>query len=312
MPKPILIDCDPGHDDAIAILLALGNPEVDLVGVTTVAGNGTLQNTTLNARRVIALTGITDLPLAAGAPRPLIREARTAADIHGESGLDGTEWGHDLAPLSSEHAVDLIIELASAHRGDLTLVPTGPLTNIAMALRREPRLAEWVREVIFMGGSYSRGNTTPAAEFNMLVDPEAAAIVVEAPWQVTMVGLDLTHQALATEEVLDRIAALGTPLSSTVVDILRFFAGTYRKRFLMAAPPVHDPCTVARIIAPEVVCCVEAFVAVETTGTWTSGMTIVDFDGLLDRPRRALVATDLDADGFWDLVVDALARLSPS
>ena len=206
MPRPILIDCDPGHDDAIAILLALGNESVDLVGVTTVAGNGTLENTTLNARRVLALAGVDSLPLAAGAPRPLMRDRRTAADIHGESGLDGTEWGEFLAPLLPDHAVDLIVDLASTHRGEFTLLPTGPLTNIALALRREPRLTAWVREVVLMGGSYTRGNTTPAAEFNMLVDPEAAAVVFGAPWQVTMIGLDVTHRALATRDVLDRIA----------------------------------------------------------------------------------------------------------
>jgi purine nucleosidase len=197
LPRKILIDCDPGHDDAMAIMLAAGNPEIELMAITTVAGNQTLPKTTLNARRVCSVAGI-DVPIAAGCDRPLLRELVIAPMTHGDSGLDGPNFGEPTVPLDERHAVDLIIATALADPGEVTLVPIGPLTNIATAIRREARLVENVREVVLMGGAYTRGNSTPAAEFNVFVDPEAAAIVFEAGWPLTMVGLDLTHQALAT------------------------------------------------------------------------------------------------------------------
>ncbi len=302
MPRRIILDCDPGHDDAMAILLAHGSPEVELVAITTVAGNQTLDKTSRNAQRVATVAGIRDVPVAAGCDRPLLRELVTAADVHGTSGLDGHQWEDPTVPLAPTHAVDLIVELAMA--GDVTLVPVGPLTNLAMALRREPRLADRVQEVVLMGGSFTRGNRTPAAEFNILVDPEAAAIVFEAGWPLTMVGLDLTHQALATPEVVARIRGLGTPLARTVVDLLEFYGA--RTPAGLAGAPVHDPCAVARVVRPELVECLPAFVAVETHGRWTSGMTVVDFRA--ERPN-AQVATRLDVDGFWDLMVGAIERI---
>src|SRR5256885_7456766 len=209
--KKIILDCDPGHDDAMAILLANGNPEIELLAITTVAGNQTLEKTSLNARRVCTVAGIRDVPVAAGCDRPLIRELKTAAYIHGESGLDGPSFGEPTVPLDGRHAVDLIIELLMRSKGDITLVPTGPLTNIAMALRKEPRIVQKAREIILMGGAYTRGNTTPAAEFNIHVDPEAAAIVFTAGWPLTMVGLGLSHQAPSTPAPLARLAAPGSP-----------------------------------------------------------------------------------------------------
>jgi purine nucleosidase len=199
-----------------------------------------------------------------------------------------------------------------ASSGDVTLVPTGPLTNIALALRREPRLARRVEEVVLMGGSYTRGNLTPAAEFNIGVDPEAAAIVFDAGWPLTMVGLDLTHQARATPEVLSRIARVGTPLARTVLQMLDFYGERYRASGSMDAPPLHDPCAVARVIRPELVRCVDAAVNVETEGRWTSGMTVTEFRAARGHAFNAKVATELDFEGFWDLVLDALTRIGPA
>ena len=306
--KKIILDCDPGHDDAMAILLAHGNPEIELVAITTVAGNQTLDKTSLNARRVATVAGIRDVPVAAGCDRPLTRELKTAGYIHGESGLDGPAFGEPTVPLDSRHAVDLIIELLMHSNGDITLVPTGPLTNIAMAVRKEPRIVPKVQELILMGGAYTRGNTTPAAEFNIYVDPEAAEIVFRAGWPLTMVGLDLTHQALATPAVLERIAALGTPVARLAAQLMEFFRQTYRRNAGFDSPPVHDPCAVARVIDPNVMQCVNAFVAIETRGEYSSGMTVTDFSSRLG-PTNAQVATKLDVDLFWDLMVDAIRRI---
>jgi purine nucleosidase len=309
MPRQIIIDCDPGHDDAMAILLAHGNPEIELLAITTVAGNQTLEKTTLNARRICSVANITGVPVAAGCDRPLLRPLVTAAETHGESGLDGPRFEDPTTPLAAMHAVDLIIDLVMGSPGRVTLVPIGPLTNIAIALRKEPRLATAVQEVVLMGGAQTRGNSTPAAEFNIFVDPEAAAIVFEAGWPLTMIGLDLTHQALATPEIVERIGSLGTPVAVIAAELMRFFASTYKATSGFDSPPVHDPCAVARLIDPSLVECVETYVAVETHGTTTSGMTSVDFDNRFRREPNALVATKLDFDGFWDLMVDALARI---
>jgi purine nucleosidase len=308
MPRKIILDCDPGHDDAMAILLAHGNPEIELLAITTVAGNQTVDKTSLNARRVCTVAGIRDVPVASGCDRPLTRELKTAAYIHGESGLDGPAFGEPTVPLDERHAVDLLIELLMSSNGDITLVPTAPLTNIAMALRKEPRIVHKVQEIVLMGGAYTRGNTTPAAEFNIAVDPEAAAIVFAAGWPLTMVGLDLTHQALATPAVLQRIAALGTPVAKIAVELMEFFRETYRRQAGFDSPPVHDPCAVARVIDPQVMQCVDGFVAIETRGEFTAGMTVTDFSGRLGRPN-VQVATQLDVDAFWNLMVDAIERI---
>jgi purine nucleosidase len=312
MPRKVILDCDPGHDDAMAILLAHGSPEIELVAISTVAGNQTVDKTSLNACRVCTVAGIRDVPVAAGCAVPLIRNLQTAGYIHGETGLDGPAFGEPTVKLDPRHAVDLLIDLLMASAGDITLVPTAPLTNIAMALRKEPRIVSKVQEVVLMGGAYTRGNTTPAAEFNIAVDPEAASIVFSAGWPLTMVGLDLTHQALATPAVLQRITALGTPIARIAVQLMEFFRESYRRHSGFDSPPVHDPCAVARVINPRIVECVDAFVAVEMRGEWSAGMTVTDFSGRLGRPVNAKVATRLDIDGFWDLMVDALERIGES
>lgn len=311
MPQKVILDCDPGHDDAIAIMLAHGNPDVDLVAITTVAGNQTLDKTTLNARRVCTIADIRDVPIAAGCDRPLVRPLVTAGDIHGESGLDGPTFPSPTVELADIHAVDLITEQIMAAPGEIVLVPTGPLTNIAMALRKEPRISDNVREVVLMGGAYTRGNRTPAAEFNIFVDPEAASIVFDAGWPITMVGLDLTHQAEATPEVVERIRRIGTPVAGTIVELLEFFGGSNRRTHGMASPPLHDPCAVARVARPGVVASSEAFVAIETQGRWTSGMTVTDFRPRNGRAFNCRVATKLDVDGFWDLLVESIEAITP-
>ena len=310
MPRKVVLDCDPGHDDAVALLLAHGSPEIELLAVTTVAGNQTLEKVTRNALAVARVGGVSGVPFAAGCARPLLRDARVAGDIHGESGLDGPVLPEPELALDPRHAVDLIIDTVLAHPpGTVTLVPTGPLTNVALAVRKEPRIVERVAEVVLMGGAYGRGNRTPVTEFNIGCDPEAAQIVVREPWPLTMVGLDLTHQALATSEVVARIAALNTAPARFVADLLEFFGGTYRTLQGFPAPPVHDPCAVAFVIDPAVLTTRRAPLDVELHGALTTGMTVADLRGAEPAGCHTRVAVTLDHTRFWDLVVDALTRL---
>lgn len=310
MARKIILDCDPGHDDAIAMLLAHGNPDVELVAVTTVVGNQTLEKVTRNALSVARIAGITGVPFAAGCPRPLVRTVETAAEIHGESGIDGPVLPEPTLDLDPRHAVDLIIDTVMAHEpGEITIVPTAGLTNIALAVRKEPRIAERVREVVLMGGGYHTGNWSAVAEFNIKIDPEAAHIVFNAGWPVTMVGLDLTHQALATPEVVERIANVGTKPAVFVNELLDFFGAMYLKNQGFEAPPVHDPCAVAYVIDPSVMTVRKAPVDIELTGTLTLGMTVADFRAPAPADCRTQVAVDLDHERFWDLVVDALERI---
>jgi purine nucleosidase len=308
-PVPTILDCDPGHDDMVAIMLAAAHPRIHLLAITTVAGNGTLERTTHNARAVCSMAGIRDVPIAAGAPGPLVGTLRTAAHVHGESGLEGAELADPDVPLACGHAVDLMARLLREATQPVTLVPTGPLTNVALLLRTHPELAERVREIVLMGGSTDVGNVEPLAEFNIHVDPEAADVVFSSGLPVTMCGLNVTHQALATEAVLDRLRGLGTPLADTVVRLLGFFRDRYRDIWGLPAPPVHDPVAIARVIDPGLVRCEEAHVAVELHGTHTRGATVCDRFGVRGRTPNARVATELDAAGFWDLVVEAVDRL---
>jgi purine nucleosidase len=304
----IILDCDPGHDDAMAIVLAHGSPEIELAAITTVAGNHPLELTTLNARRICSLCHI-EVPIAAGCSAPLIRPLVTAPEIHGETGLEGHLWPDPTAAIVPDHAVDLIIDLVMAAPGEITLVPTGPVTNIAMALRKEPRIASRVREVVLMGGAWSRGNMTPAAEFNTYVDPEAAAIVFGGAWTVTMIGLEVTELAVATEDVFQRIDAVATPVAKAVSGMLRFYQAQQLREVGIAAPPVHDPCAVARVARPELVECRDAYIEVELAGRLTTGMTVTDFRKVEGRPFNAKAGTSLAVAGFWDLFLDALARI---
>jgi purine nucleosidase len=310
MPARIILDCDPGHDDAIAMLLAWGSPEIDLVGVTTVMGNQTIEKVTRNALAVARIAGITGVPFARGADKPLEREVETAESIHGESGLDGPELPEPMLAVDPRHAVDFIIEtVMAAPPGTITLVPTGALTNIALAVHKEPRIVSRVREVVLMGGGVHEGNWSAVAEFNIVIDPEAARIVFTAGWPLTMVGLDATHQALATPNVRSAIAAVGTAPARFVGELLDFFAQTYRDQQGFEHPPVHDPCAVAYVIDRSVLTTVRVPLDVETTGTLTLGMTVADFRAPAPADCQTQVALSLDKDRFWALIVDALVRI---
>lgn len=306
----IILDCDPGHDDAIALLLAHGNPEIELVAVTTVHGNQTIEKVTSNALAVATIAGITGVPFAAGAHRPLVRAVEVAGAIHGDSGLDGPVLPEPTVTLDPRHAVDLIIEtVMSAEPGTITLVPTGALTNIAIAARKEPRIVERVKEVVLMGGGYHTGNWSAAAEFNIVIDPEAAHIVFNEPWPLTMVGLDLTHQALATPDVVAAISAVGTAPARFVVELLEFFRGTYLESQGFEHPPVHDPCAVALVIDRTLMSVVRVPLDIELTGSLTLGMTVADFRSPAPETCTTHAATDLDHARFWGLIVDALERI---
>ncbi|KOG51841.1 ribonucleoside hydrolase [Streptomyces griseoflavus] len=310
MARKIILDCDPGHDDAIAMLLAHGNPDIDLVAVTTVVGNQTLEKVTRNALSVARIAGITGVPFAAGCPRPLVRTIENAPEIHGDTGLDGPDLPEPDIELDRRHAVDLIIDTVMSHEpGEITIVPTAGLTNIAMAVRKEPRIAERVREVVLMGGGYHEGNWSAVAEFNIVIDPHAAHIVFNERWPVTMVGLDLTHQALATPEVTKKIAEVGTKPARFVLELLDFFRDAYRENQGFEYPPVHDPCAVAYVIDPDVMTVRKAPVDIELTGGLTMGMTVTDFRWPLPEDCRTQVAVQLDHERFWNLVVDALERI---
>ena len=300
-PRKVILDCDPGIDDAFAIAFGCGHPGLDLCGVTTVAGNVGLDRTTGNALAVLEFLGRKDVPVAAGSPVPLLRPFTDAHDVHGETGLGTARLPAPRGQPVAAHAVDFLIERIAAAPGEVTLVATGPLTNIALAVRRHPPLVTQVADFVIMGGSASRGNVTPAAEFNIWCDPEAAAIVFAAGWRVTMAGLDVTHQALATAEVRDRLRPLGRLSDELLLPGLR----GYQSLADAAGQPVHDVCALALVAAPGLFGCRQAQVEVETQGRWTAGMTVTDFAA---DAHNALVAMSVDAAGFWDMVVGALHR----
>ncbi|MDU7102254.1 MAG: nucleoside hydrolase, partial [Corynebacterium sp.] len=292
--------------------LAMGNPNIELLGITTVGGNQTLDKVSHNALVVKEIAGHPEVPVYAGCDRPLVRPVEVAEAIHGSTGMDveGVQLPEPSTALADAHAIDFIIDTIMSHEpGTITLVPTGPLTNIAMAARKEPRIVERVKEVVLMGGGYHEGNWSPVAEFNIKIDPEAAHIVFEEPWPVTMVGLDLTHQALATPEVEAEIKALGTPVSEFVVGLFGFFRKAYQANQGFDNPPVHDPCTIAYLIDPDIVQTRKAPVHVELAGALTTGMTVTDLREPADASCHTQVATTLDHAGFWRLVFDALENL---
>jgi purine nucleosidase len=307
MATRIILDCDPGIDDALAIAFAHGHPGIDLVGVTTVAGNVGLAKTTANALAVCEFIGAAGTPVTAGCAGPLLRPAFDARQVHGDSGLGGATLPPPVASPAAGHAVDYIIDAASAAPGEITLVATGPLTNIALAVRREPRLADWVREFVIMGGSAGRGNVTPAAEYNIWADPEAAAAVFRAGWTVTMLGLDVTLRTGATATVLQRMGELG-PLGT---ELLRPALEQFRSVSEPGGPPVHDVCAVAWVAQPELFGLVPARVQVELAGQLTAGMTVTDFDvpSQVDG-GNAQVAMSIDVDNFWEVTLGAYARVA--
>lgn len=318
MALKIILDCDPGIDDALAIVFAAGSPAVDLAGVTTVAGNVSLDKTTSNALRLRDFLG-GDWPVTPGSAVPLLRPAMDAGHVHGDTGLGGAVLPPPTAGPEPGHAVDFIISAALAAPGEITLVATGPLTNVALALRREPRLPTLVRDFVIMGGSSSRGNVTPAAEFNIAADPDAAAIVFSAGWTVTMIGLDVTLQARADRAVRDRMQTLGRLAADLLLPCLAGYAdgelaeGALAEGTLGDAaesapgrrdPAVHDLCAVAHVARPGLLGCTPARVEVETMGRWTTGMTVTDFR-VPAADCNTLVATAIDVPAFWDTALDA-------
>lgn len=306
---PVIIDCDPGHDDVVALWLALGNPALDVRAVTTVGGNVPLPLTTMNARVALTVAGVNDVPIAAGASGPLLRELETAEWIHGENGLGGPELPTPTMPLDARTAQQLMIDVVESATEPVAIIATGPITNVAILLRDRPDLKPRIREVVWMGGSTERGNATPYAEFNALVDPEALALVLDAGVRFTMVGLNVTHQALLTADVRERIVAIGNNTSRFSDDLMRFFCETNEAVFGMADGPLHDPVAVAVLAAPETVEVMHTRLDVETQGTHTTGATSVDVHGILGREPNAYVAVGLDVDAFWSAVVEAIATL---
>jgi len=303
---PIVIDCDPGHDDAIAILLALASPEVELRAVTTVAGNQTLDKTTRNALKVLELAGRTDVPVAAGAERPLERPLRTAAHVHGESGLDGPALPEPAALPLDMHAADLLAELIEP---GVVLVPTGPLTNVALLLRRHPDVRDRLDRIVWMGGAIAEGNVTPAAEFNAFVDPEAAAQVFGSGIPLTMIGLDVTHKALFTRAHADRLRDAGRA-GRAVAELSDFFQRFHEQRYGMDGSPIHDALAVAHVIDPTLVTTLHCNVEIETASRHCDGRTVVDRWLVTDGPRNADVGVDVDAGRFLALLVERIASLS--
>jgi purine nucleosidase len=307
----IIIDCDPGIDDALALAFAAGHPGLDLRGITTVAGNVGLDKTTANALRVRDFTGLRDVPVVAGCPAPLQRPPLHARDVHGDSGLGAASIPEAASGAAGGHAVDFLASATAAEPGQITLVAIGPLTNVALAVRRYPELVSQVRDFVIMGGSAGRGNVTPAAEFNIAADPEAAAIVFGAGWTVTMVGLDVTLQARATAAVRERMRGLGRLADELLLPSLAGYRNTSRGPGSEPpdGPAVHDVVAVASVAAPGLLTCLPARVEVETAGRWTAGMTVTDFN-VPDAECNARVAVAIDADAFWDLVLDAYARVA--
>jgi inosine-uridine nucleoside N-ribohydrolase len=303
MSTPIVIDCDPGHDDAIAILLALASPEVEVRGITTVAGNQTLEKATRNALKILELAGRTDIPVAAGADRPLVRDLRTAANVHGETGLDGPDLPEPVTAPVDAHAADLLAELLEP---GVVLVPTGPLTNVALLLERHPDVKP--DRIVWMGGAIAEGNVTPAAEFNAFVDPEAAARVFASGIGVTLIGLDITHKALFTRAHADRLRGTGRA-GKAVAELSDFFQIFHESRYRFDGSPIHDALAVAEVIDPSLVTKVECNVEIETASQWCDGRTVVDRWLVTDRPRNCRAGVDVDADRFLELLVDRISAL---
>jgi purine nucleosidase len=311
MTRKIIIDCDPGQDDAVALLLAFASSdELDLLGITTVGGNVPLKLTQRNARMMCDLAGKQDVPVYAGCAEPLVRQLQTAEMIHGETGINGIDVFEPATPLQSEHAVDFIVRtLLDADDESVTLVPTGPLTNIATAINKEPAILSRVERIVLMGGAMREGgNRTPSAEFNILVDPHAADVVFGCGRPITAMGLDVTHQVLSTEDRVERIKALGSPVALATAAMLSFFDRFDTKKYTSKGAPLHDPCTVAWLLRPDLFEGKQCNISIETESELTMGHTAIDFWQVTDRPINATWIYTVDAPGFYDFLIERLAR----
>jgi purine nucleosidase len=311
MTRKIIIDCDPGQDDAVALLLAFASrDELNLLGITTVGGNVPLELTQRNARMMCDIAGISDIPVYAGCAEPLERRLKTAEAIHGSTGVNGIDVFEPQTELQTQHAVDFIIEtLFAAELESITLVPTGPLTNIATAIQREPEILSRVEQIVLMGGAMREGgNRTPSAEFNILVDPQAADIVFRCGRPITAMGLDVTHQVLSTEDRVDRIRALGNSVAIATADMLSFFDRYDTVKYSSKGAPLHDPCTVAWLLKPELFEGKDCNISVEIESELTMGHTAVDFWHVTDKPINATWIHAVDAPAFYDFLIARLDR----
>lgn len=309
--QAIIIDCDPGQDDAINLLLAMSSPdELDIVGITAVAGNVPLALTARNARLMCDIAGRGDIPVYAGCARPMVRDLVTAEKVHGRTGIDGVEITEPVLPLQEQNAVDFIVDaLRAADDDTITLVPTGPLTNIATAITKAPDILPKVKEIVLMGGAMREsGNHSPSAEFNILVDPHAADIVFKCGRPITEMGLDVSHQVLSTRERIDRIKKIDNQAAQATVGMLDFFNRHDTKKYKYAGAPLHDPCTVAYLLRPDIFEGKLCNVSIETQSELTMGNTAVDFWHVTDRPRNTNWIHAVDADAFYELLTSRLAR----
>lgn len=312
MKRRIIIDTDPGQDDAVAILLALASPdEIEVVGIVAVAGNVPLAHTERNARRIVELAGRPDVPVYAGCARPMMRSLVTAEHVHGRTGLDGVDLPDPQVKLREQHGVDFIVEtLIAAEPGSITLCPLGPLTDIAMALVKAPEAAAGIREIVMMGGAYFEvGNITPSAEFNIYVDPEAADVVMKSGVPITMAPLDLTHRVLTTLQRLDAFAAIGNRAGNAVSGLLGFSERFDLAKYGSLGAPLHDPTVIAYLLKPELFKGKTINVSIETSSPLTLGMTVADWWQITDRPRNVNYLREADADGFYALLTERIARL---
>lgn len=307
MALPVILDCDPGHDDAIALVLALASPELELKAVTSSAGNQTPDKTLRNVLRMLTLLNRTDIPVAGGAVKPLMRDLIIADNVHGESGLDGPALPEaGFAPQNCT-AVELMAKVLRESPEPVTLVATGPQTNVALLLNSHPELHAKIARIVIMGGAMSLGNWTPAAEFNIFVDPEAAEIVFQSGIPVVMAGLDVTHKAQILAEDIERFRRIGNPVATTVAELLDFFMEYHKtEKWGFQGAPLHDPCTIAWLLKPDIFTTVERWVGVETQGKYTQGMTVVDYYFLTGNTPNTTVMTDIDREAFVELLAERL------
>ena len=307
--RKIIIDCDPGQDDAVMLLLALACPDdFDILGITTVAGNVPLDLTQRNARIMCELAERTDVPVFAGCKKPMCHELITAENVHGKTGIDGVEIYEPAMPLQDQHAVDFIVEiLLGSQDNSITLVPTGPLTNIGQAIKQQPDILPKIKEIVLMGGAMREGgNTTPCAEFNILEDPDAAQIVFHCGRPLTIIPLDVTHQALVSQKRIEKLRQLNTPVGTAVVGMMEFFNRFDSEKYGSEGAPLHDPCTIAYLLKPELFEGKMCNVEVETESPLTMGHTAVDYWGVTDRAKNANWLYKVDADGFYSLLIERL------
>lgn len=308
--RPLIIDCDPGVDDAIALLLALASPaELTLLGITTVAGNVPLPLTQYNARRICQLAQRPDVPVFAGCPRAMLQPPITAEHVHGSTGLDGAVLPEPALPLQPQHGVAFLINQLLAASTPVTLALLGPLTNLAVALIQAPDITNNIEQVVIMGGARGQGNVTPSAEFNIYADPHAARVVFEAGLPLTLLGLDLTHQVVTTPDRLAALDQLGTPVGQVAADLLRHYGRLDAERYGLAAAPLHDPCVIGYLLQPDLFAGRPMRVTVETNSSLCLGRTVIDDQILQDRPANALVLETADAAGFYQLLTERLAKL---